>query len=210
MRFLPKKVMNRPLFISFFLVAAMAVCGQPDTADGQQSPVSIPGSDHPARIPRLYMGLHTQGGYSTFVEWGAGPVQFHGLEAAPRLSFLVECPRWSHEVGISLPVGAYARGLRMTTPQAYSLAPHFHYRSMRLMADTHHWRCHLGIGLDESFDLRYTTLLGNSGVGSSNLMGLTLWIHAGYTPSGSSGAVSGNAVAYLMPRIACRARSIVK
>ena len=123
---------------------------------------------------QVRLGLQTSAGYGTFIEGGAGPMLFHGLEMASQLSLQVEYPEWLWSVDLMIPTGAYAYRVELTTPCAYGLMPQLQLKALKRVKESNNWEFHAGAGVNELFDLRYITPLGNSGVGTSNFISLIL------------------------------------
>ena len=122
----------------------------------------------------IFLGLHIGLGYGMYCDMGVGEVRYGGMELLSEMSLTVHRGGWRHEVRTPCVAGGYWRQIRAALPESYGLVPGVGYTALRTMWGAGGWRLLAGGGIDEMFDLRYNTTLGNNGVGTSNFLRLNV------------------------------------
>lgn len=151
--------MKRLLIITIFVVISSMVC----MASQHLSEVGKKG-DASTRFVRLGGGF----GYGVYRDLGASPLTMKGLEIMPELVFLSEDSAWHYEVSLSAQGGAYGLRPGLSYVQAYGGAACFSVGAERLFYADNGWQLWAGAKVEEAFDIRYNSSLGNANVGVSN------------------------------------------
>lgn len=123
---------------------------------------------------RVWVGLHGGLGYASYCDRGVGAVLFSGVEMVPELSLVALSGGWRHEVCIPVAVGGYWQQISLSVPESWGVVPSVRYALMKGVKEWDGWRLMAGGGIEERFDLRYNSSLGNNSVGTSNFVLLNM------------------------------------
>ena len=120
--------------------------------------------------------LHLQGGfgYGLYRDLGASPLTYKGLQLHPGISVGVQKPEWRYEAYVSASGGAYGLKLGFNYFQAYGGHPVLGFRAWRKIGTGSFFHLWLGGSVDDLFDIRYNSSLGNANLGFGNFGRLNL------------------------------------
>lgn len=120
--------------------------------------------------------LHLQGGvgYGLYRDLGASPLTYQGLQLHPEVSLCIQKPDWRYEAYLSASGGAYGLKLGTGYIQAYGGHPVVSFRVWRKLETGSPIRLWLGGSVDDLFDIRYNSSLGNANMAFGNFARLNL------------------------------------
>lgn len=132
-------------------------------------------------VSRVTLGLCGGVGHGLYRDLGASPLTYRGLELHPGISMTVEKGCCRREAFLLASGGAY--GLKWGWPyvHAYGGHPILGYRSWRCLYNDGPWQMWAGGSLDNLFDIRYNSALGNASMGFGSFVRLNMEISVEYS-----------------------------
>ena len=134
-------------------------------------PVSRATSDS---LSHVTLALHGGAGYGLYRESGASPLTYRGLELHPGFSVRVEKASSRYEAYLLASGGGYGLKARWSYFQAYGGHPVVGFRASFRMPSAAPWQLWVGGSVDDLFDIRYTSSLGNANFGYGNFLRLNV------------------------------------
>lgn len=119
-------------------------------------------------------GLQGGMGYGLYRDLGASPLTYRGLELTPGLRVDLWYPTWRYEVQLGVAGGGYGYKLGWSNVQAYGGQVNIGIGAMHRIAWQGRWQIWAGALLEDRADMRYNGALGNSSVGATNFVNLSL------------------------------------
>lgn len=121
-------------------------------------------------LRNVFLNVSNGIGYAQFRDYGASPITLRGLEVLPGMSLKIERQRWQYEASFDLSGGGYGFKVGVSAFHTYGVQPIIAFSALRKVVQTEHWGLLAGASVDETFDFKYYSALGNSSTGISNFL----------------------------------------
>ena len=125
-------------------------------------------------LSHVVLTLHGGGGYGLYRELGASPFTYKGMELYPGFSVRVEKPSRCYEAYLSAAGGGYGLKARWSYFHAYGGHPVVGFRACFRVPSSTPWQLWVGGSVDDLFDIRYNSTLGNANMGYGNFLRLNV------------------------------------
>ena len=125
-------------------------------------------------LSHVVLTLHGGAGYGLYRELGASPFTYKGMELYPGFSVRLEKPTRCYEAYLLAAGGGYGLKARWSAFHAYGGHPVAGFRACFRIPSSTPWQLWLGGSVDDLFDIRYNSALGNANMGYGNFLRLNV------------------------------------